>query len=224
MRVIRKAELARKAIMDACSTCNGHGCRECMQKVERVNILSAACIPVAYWNYTLKGFKGDDKFKDNIEKYVRSLDELYTDGKSLAIAGRHGVGKTFAACEILKAAMTLRYVAKYTTMSEIIDRIISKDYEFKTSLLHSDFLVIDEFDSRYIPTSDHGKEVFGTSLENIIRTRIQNKLPIIFCTNNLAGLSDIFDDPTFTTFAGTFKSLFAESNLITISANGVDLR
>jgi DNA replication protein DnaC len=134
--------------------------------------------------------------------------------------GVHGLGKTFGACEILKGAMAKKYTCKYTTMSEIVDMIISKDYEFKTHLLHSDFLVIDEFDSRYIPTSDRGKDVFGSNLENIIRTRFQNDMPIIFCTNNTNGMQEIFDD----TFQQTFKSLFAESNLISISVGGTDLR
>lgn len=219
MRVTRKAELARKAIMDACPVCKGQGCKTCVQKVERVNALSAACIPVLYWDYSLQTFKGNDHFKSVIEDIGKTIDDVYKDGKSFALVGRHGVGKTFGACEILKAAMARKYTCKYTAMSEIVDLIISKDYDFKTSLLHSDFLVIDEFDSRFIPTSDRGKETFGANLENIIRTRFQNKLPIIFCTNN-SSLNDVFDD----TFKQTFDSLFSESNIVVIAVGGVDLR
>lgn len=219
MRVTKKAELARKLIKDNCQTCRGFGCKDCMQKIERINAFSAACIPVAYWDYNLKTFGGDDNFRKHIENYIKDLNKLYADGKSLALVGRHGVGKTFGACEILKAAVLQKYVAKYTTMSEIVDIILSKDYEFKVSLLHSDVLVIDEFDSRYIPTSDRGKETFGANLENIIRTRFQNKLPIIFCTNN-SSLNEVFDD----TFKQTFDSLFSESNLTVIAVGGIDLR
>lgn len=219
MRITRKAELARKIIMDACLVCKGQGCKSCAQKVERVNVLSGSCIPVAYWDYEFKTFKGDDNFKAHLENYIKSIDKLYNEGKSLALVGRHGVGKTFGACEILKTAISHRYTAKYTTMSEIVDMILFKDYEFKAALLHSDFLVIDEFDSRYIPTSDRGKETFGANLENIIRTRFQNKMPVIFCTNN-SSLNDVFDD----TFKQTFDSLFAESNITVIAVGGVDLR
>lgn len=219
MRVIKKAELARKIVKDACPICRGHGCKNCVQAVERINAFSGACIPIAYWDYDFQTFRGDDHFKVHLESYIKSLDKLYIEGKSLALIGRHGVGKTFGACEILKAAIALKYNTKYTTMSEIVDMILSKNYDFKLSLLHSDFLVIDEFDSRYIPTSDRGKETFGANLENIIRTRFQNKLPIIFCTNN-SSLNDVFDD----TFEQTFDSLFSKSNLTVISVGGVDLR
>src|SRR3984957_6474350 len=46
-----------------------------------------------------------------------------------------------------------------------------------------DFLVIDEFDPRVIQT-EATADLFGKMLENIFRTRSQNKLPTIFCTNS----------------------------------------
>lgn len=221
MQIEKKQQAAKKAIMDACLTCRGYGCRDCASKVECINVWSKAGIPVSYWSYDMQTFKGDNTIKTRIENCIKTIDLLYTDGRSFAFSGKYGTGKTFSACEIIKTALRKGYTCKYTTMSEIVDMVVSKEerYEFKQWLLLADFLVIDEFDSRHIPTSDRGKEVFGANLENVIRTRFQNKLPIFFCTNN-ASLDDVFDG----TFQQTFSSLFADSNLIQVPFGGVDLR
>ena len=222
MQAEKKQLIARKAIMDACQTCKGQGCRDCAARVESINAWSTAGIPVSYWDYSLQTFAGDLDFKRRVESMANNIDKLYTIGKSFAFIGVHGVGKTFGACEVLKAALTKNYTVRYTTMNEIVDMVTAKEdrYEFKQGLLLADFIVLDEFDSRYIPTTDRGKEMFGTNLEYIIRTRLQNKLPIIFCTNNTSGLSDVFDGA----FEMTFSSLFSKSNIIDIVAGGGDLR
>lgn len=220
MLITKKRDATKQAIMNACPTCKGQGCRECALAIEYINLWSNAGIPVAYWDYSLNSFTGDVNFKNKIEEYTKNIDKLYIAGKSYAFVGKFGVGKTFAACEVLKSALIKRYTALYTTMNEIIDMLISggEKYEFKQKVLHHDFLVIDELDSRYLPNSDNGKELFATNLEVIIRTRFQHRLPIIFCSNN-SSLNELFDG----LFGQAFGSLFAE-NLITIPAGGRDLR
>jgi len=221
MVIQKKIEAAKQALKDACLTCKGHGCRDCVKKVECINVWANAGIPNAYWTYTLQSFSGDQAYKIRLEALLKTPEDMYNDGKLYAFTGKYGVGKTFGACEILKTVLARGYVGRYTTMSEIVDMVMSKEerFDFKQSLLLSDFLVIDEFDSRYIPTSDRGKDVFGSTLENIIRTRIQHKLPTIFCTNN-ASLDDVFDG----TFEQTFDSLFSIRNVVSIPVGGVDLR
>lgn len=221
MQIQRKTEAAKKEIMNACATCFGNGCRECASKVECINAWSKAGIPVAYWHYDMQTFKGDNAFRLRLIELVNTIEKVYADGKSIAMTGKYGVGKTFGACELLKTFILRGYTAKYTTMSEIVDMVLAKDdrYVFKMALLQSDIICIDEFDSRYVPTTERGKDMFGANLENIIRTRFQNKLPILFCTNN-SSLDDVFDG----TFQQTFSSLFAESNLINLPVGGVDLR
>ncbi len=222
MQVQRKTEIAKQAIMKACKTCSGNGCRDCASRVERVTHYARASIPVKYWNLSLDTFQGDANFKEFITNQLKPevIHNMYAECKSYAFAGRFGVGKTFGACEILKGVQTVGYTAKYTTMNEIVDMVTSKEerYEFKQTLLLSDFLVIDEFDGRYIPTSEVGKEVFGTNLEGIVRARFQNMLPIIICTNN-SSVEDVFDG----TFKQTLGSLFSE-NITHIPVGGVDLR
>ena len=221
MQATKKQEISRKEIMEACLSCKGHGCKICASKVERINAWSIAGIPVLYWTYELNTFPGNEHFKKYLLDITAKIDATYKYGKSLAFTGKYGVGKTSGACEILKAAIAKGYTARYTTMSEIVDMVLSKEerFDFKYALLHCDFLVIDEFDARYVPTTDRGKEMFGTNLENIIRTRIQNLLPIIFCTNN-SNLTEVFDG----TFGLSFDSLFSNSNVSHIVVGGVYLR
>lgn len=221
MQIQKKIEAAKKAITQTCATCKGFGCRDCVKRVECINVWANAGIPNLYWGYTLQSFNGDQAYKTRLEDLIKNPDEIYSYGKLYAFTGKYGVGKTFGACEVLKGALAKGYVGKYTTMSEVVDMVMSKEerFDFKQSLLLSDFLVIDEFDSRYIPATDRGKDVFGSTLENIIRTRLQHNLPTIFCTNN-ASLDEVFDG----TFQQTFDSLFSAKNVVNIPVGGVDLR
>ncbi len=221
MQSAKKQEISRREIMGACPGCKGHGCRECAAKVERINAWSNAGIPVRYWDYKIDTFLGNEFFKKYLVDTCSKIDMLYKDGNSIAFTGKHGVGKTFGSCEILKKALISGYTARYTTMSEIVDMVISREerFDFKYALLNCDILALDEFDSKYVPTTDRGKELFGTNLENIIRTRFQNALPIIFCTNN-SHLAEVFDG----TFGLSFDSLFADSNVSHVVVGGVDLR
>lgn len=221
MQATKKQELVKKEIMNACTSCRGHGCKTCAAKVERINLLANAGIPVKYWQYELDTFPGDENFKAYLTSILTKINELYKGGMSIALTGKYGVGKTFGACSILKKALTNGYTCKYTTISEIINMVFAKteSFDFKYALLNVDFLCIDEFDARFIPTADRGKEVFGVNLEDVIRTRLQNELPIIFCTNN-SHLSEVFDG----TFGLAFNSLFSDSNVKHIAVGGVDLR
>lgn len=221
MQIQRKQEIAKKAIMDACLTCNGQGCRDCAAQVERINVLSNAGIPVAYWDYSLKSFAGDEKFKQKIIELASSVDKIYSIGKSIVLMGPLGIGKTFGGIEILKSAVVRGHTILYTTIHEIIDMLLSKEdrYNFKNLLLNSQYVMIDEFDTRHMPSTEYAKEIFGENLESIIRSRFQNKLPIIFSTNN-SSMENMFDGP----FREVFNSLFTKNNLIIIPVGGKDLR
>lgn len=222
MRVIRKAELARQVIKDACLTCKGYGCKDCSLKIEHINGLVRAAIPNEYWNYSLDTFNGHPTFIETIVKYSKNIDKLYVDGTSLMFSGKFGVGKTFGAIYLLKAAINSSYSSRYTTMNEIIEMAISKAEEkfaFRQTLLNIDFCVIDEVSTRFISSSSNAQELFGSNLEYIIRTRFQNKLPTIICTNDL-DTKDIFGGA----FEEVFSSIFSHNNLVIVPVAGQDLR
>lgn len=221
MQISKKQELAKKAIMDSCSTCKGYGCRECASRIAYIDVLSNANIPSKYWNYNIDTFHGDPLFKKVVVDKLSSIDKLYNDGVSIIFTGKMGVGKTWGGIEILKHALIHKYDALYTTMNEIIDLLTSKDdkHAFKKVLQSVSFLMIDEFDGRYMPQSEYGQEIFGSNLENVIRTRLQNNLPMIICTNN-SDVLKIFSG----VFEQTFNSLFSSDSFITIPVGGLDLR
>ena len=118
------------------------------------------------------------------------------DGKTLCFAGHRGTGKTMAACSILKKAIVKHYTTHYTTLVDAVTVLLTDEASYYRELIRNvDFMVVDEVDQRFFP-SINSQELFGNHFEYILRTRSQNKLPTIMCTN-----SENIDD----IFAGQFK-------------------
>lgn len=94
---------------------------------------------------------------------------------------------TYISTNILKRAVEKGYSALYTNLTDIVTILTSYNHEEKRdtrqALLTVDFLVIDEFDPRFMG-SDNASDLYGRILEPALRHRIQNKLPIFFCSNS----------------------------------------
>tara|TARA_B100001094_G_C18196186_1_gene811206 strand:- start:13690 stop:14361 length:672 start_codon:yes stop_codon:yes gene_type:complete len=201
----KKIERKKEQIKQSCIPCNGEGCIRCEAKSVRLDKYSLANIPVEYWSKSFKNFEGDPNFKKTIRKKIENIDLLYDSGKSLIFAGNLGTGKTYTACCILKLAIANRYSALYTTMADVVANILSSQMDtsrYYQELIKKDFLVIDEFSSHWIFPSEKAEQLFGTSLEYVLRTRFQNQLPTILCSND-NDLDSIFGG----FFAKSFKSL-----------------
>jgi DNA replication protein DnaC len=144
-------------------------------------------IPVDYWDLDMKDFRGSNSLKEVYESMSKDFVTVYKSGVSVCFAGGHGAGKTMTATCILKRACQKNYLCLYTTLSDIVNALIDSPSEEKflarRELINSDFLVIDEFDPRFMQTETTA-DLFGKTLEHIFRTRSQNKLPTIFCTNS----------------------------------------
>jgi DNA replication protein DnaC len=145
-------------------------------------------IPVRFWMLDMKNvFKGDENLFEKYEEIVFDLKKTYNDGICICFAGGHGVGKTLASTSVLKRAVEKGYNSLYVTLSDVVENLISSQSSEKSimrqELLKADFLVIDEFDPRYMP-SDAASDLYGRTLENIFRTRVQNALPTFMCTNS----------------------------------------
>lgn len=185
--------------------CGGAGCSTCFSKMGRVQRYAKAGVPIDYWLLAFKDFQGDKNFKNFIKEKLKDINAVYDEGRSMAFVGNLGVGKTFAACSILKLAIINDYTAQYTTMSYIINNILSSDIStasYLKALNELDFLVIDEFDERYVFPSEKTEILFGSNLEYILRTRFQNKLPTILCSN-----TEDIDTVLSSEFSNAFKSL-----------------
>lgn len=94
---------------------------------------------------------------------------------------------TMAFCNVLKRAVETGYSGLYVNLGDIVAVMLGRDGDDKSiarrELLLVDFLVIDEFDPRYM-ANEKASDLFGKILEEIFRTRSQNGLPIMMCTNS----------------------------------------
>lgn len=155
-------------------------------KLMAANRYTDGNIPIMYWDLKMeKDFVGDPRLLKKYNEYITDLKSVYINGKSLCLAGSYGLGKTFTNCCILKLAALKGYSVLYTTLSDVISVLTQSDdkYNAKQELTMVDFLCLDEVDSRFI-SSDNSADLFARSLETIFRTRLQNKLPTLMCTNS----------------------------------------
>jgi DNA replication protein DnaC len=159
-----------------------------MIKTQAINRYAESNIPIEYWNLRMdKDFVGDKRLLEKYQDYIADISQSYINGKSICLAGNHGCGKTFTTTCILKKCVQKGYSALYTTSSDIVSVLTQAPYDekliAKRELVMVDFLVIDELDGRFW-ASDTAGDLFGRSLEIVFRTRSQNKLPTIICTNS----------------------------------------
>lgn len=156
-------------------------------KITAINRYADSNIPVEYWNLKMeRDFKGDPNLLKKYQEYIQEIKKSYINGVSICLAGNNGVGKTFFSVSILKAASLKGYSCLYINLSDIISVLINSNEDkhlARKELNTIDFLVIDEFDSRFIP-SENAADLYARNLEMIFRTRSQNKLPTIMCTNS----------------------------------------
>jgi DNA replication protein DnaC len=174
-----------EGIQKACTECEGSGCIKCARTISRVQKYAEAGIPASYWTVSFNNFKGDPSYADLVREVIGNIDSTYDSGKSYMFVGPLGVGKTFGISSILKMALCKEYTARYSSMVEVINQILSGgNSNAVAELLKYDFLAIDEFDNRWIFPSEKSEQIFGSTMEYILRSRFQNGLPTILATNN----------------------------------------
>lgn len=199
----KKLEKIAENIKKECA-CSGVGCNICASKIGRMRGYAKAGIPVIYWNLAFKEFAGDQRFAESVRAILKDIDAFYNKGTSYAFVGNLGTGKSYAACCILKTSIIAGYDCHYTQMAEIVNVLLSgrDNTGYLSGLLEYDILVIDEFDPRWVFPSEKVERIFGSNLEYILRTRFQNGMPTIVCSNAV----DI-DEVLTNDFAKAFASL-----------------
>ena len=192
MSIARKKEDAKTAIKRK-HGCSG-GCAKCTRIHHLIDKMYDANIPVGYWFLTMKKFSGFPKLKELYEEYVSDLGERYSDGKSICLSGNQGTGKTMTSVCILKQAIKSGYSSFYITASDMLNDLTNyrESGNLRITLKESDFLVIDELDSRFF-VSDSVKELFSSIYESVFRYRASNLLPTIICTNETEGILKVFN-------------------------------
>ena len=129
---------------------------------------------------------------------------------------------TMATTSILKKASQKGFSCQYSDITTIVSALTQasseEKYIVKRELSLVDFLVIDEVDPRFFDASISSNELFAKNIENIFRSRRQNKLPTLICTNS---------PNLIESFSGTLKhslgSLFYDK-LEIMSVIGQDFR
>lgn len=158
-------------------------------KLIAVNRYAESNIPMAYWSLNMdRNFVGDPRLKTKYDEYTLDLKSSYINGSSICFAGSHGLGKTMLTTCILKKACQKGYSCLYTSLSDIVSLLTQAGgedkFNIRRELIMVDFLVIDEVDQRFFKQSDASNETFARTLEFVIRSRVQNKLPILMATNS----------------------------------------
>ncbi len=214
----KKIQAKIASIVGACNTCSKRTitsdddvldglCKDCALKIKMVNRLINGNVPISYWSLTMeKDFVGDPRLLEKYNSLANDIDGMYNNGKSMLLAGSFGLGKTMTSCCLLKKAAMKGYSIWYSTLSDIVMSLTNyeQQYETKMKLSSTDFLVIDEFDGRYVST-EQGSNLFARSLESVLRTRIANQQPTILCTNSpniIESLSGTLKEALGSLFAG----------------------
>lgn len=213
----KKVGLVKDAVIKACGC--AAGCPKCAKELQFVAKMSDACIPLLYWDLRMSDFRGAPQIKKATEKYIEELSSNFAAGTNVCFSGTLGTGKTYSMTNILKAALTKNYSCLYITLSEMVSLLTgpsTRHTSFET-MAGVDFLAVDEVDSRHIAQSDAAQDFYGAAFERVLRSRIQNRLPILMATNN-ASLDEAFSRQ----FQKTIESLSA--NCIVVAALGKDFR
>jgi len=216
-----KLQRVKQKLVEQCTHCNGISCNICLSTGLRFSKYHDAGIPIDYWDKPWKDFSGDKNFKQIISEKIKDINNVYDNGESYAFIGNLGVGKTFACSAILKTAIVNGYSAHYTNMADVVTLLLSKSNdtsEYFKKLKEVDFLCLDEFDGRWISSSEKSQMIFGSLMENILRSRFQNQLPTIICSNSPDIDSVLSDD-----FSRTFSSLRSKYMKV-FSVSGKDFR
>ena len=190
----RKITIALEDTLKNCEKCSSsnikltNACHKCNVINDALQRYAKSNIPIRYWRLEFdNSFKGDGLLRKKYEEITSNLSKTYKEGKCICFAGSWGLGKTLTVSAILKRAVETGYSGLYVTLNDIVSNMISTTSEDKSiatkELLMVDFLVIDEFDPRYMGSSQ-ASDLFGRTMEYIFRTRVQNMLPTFLCTNS----------------------------------------
>lgn len=181
-----------------------------LTKQTAANRYKESNIPIEYWNLRMdKDFVGDPRLKQKYDDYTKDIQQSYTNGVSICFAGLHGVGKTTCVSSILKKVTQKGYSGLYTTCSDIVSVLTQAPYEekliAKRELVMVDFLAIDELDHRFWSTENAG-DLYARTVEGVFRTRSQNKLPTLICTNS-PNLIENFTGPLKISLDSLFQNM-----------------
>lgn len=140
-----------------------------------------------YWECDFVNYMGPDGPKDITIEYLKKLDKMKESGLGLMYVGPNGPGKTTLAMIAMKYLARAGWTVYATSLGEIVERI-QKSWNDKDAMggqdilatyRGADFLFIDDVGKEHRGQSGFVQTVF----DNLIRYRVQHRLPIFLTTN-----------------------------------------
>jgi DNA replication protein DnaC len=190
-----KFKYALMATIEECEVCSKDPnvtltsgmCRTCQIRNQVLHRYCVSNIPVRYWRLEMdKDFVGSPTLMKYYKSITEDVKKTYFSGLNVCFAGKNGIGKTFTCSNILKRFVESGFSGLYCNLSDIVNLVTSRNSEdtqiARKELLTCDIVCIDEFDPRYLQ-SEKAADLFGKSLEEVFRTRTQNAIPTIMCSN-----------------------------------------
>jgi DNA replication protein DnaC len=164
-----------------------------MQKLHPKGITKAhlqmANIPEDYWSCDFFNYLGPEEVAEASKKYLRTLAEKKGEGVGILFGGPPGPGKTTIAAVLLKYLVRAGWTCWMTSLGEIVENIQKSwnaekgahndSAEFLQRCREADFLLIDDLGKEHAGPSGFS----STTFDNLIRYRIQHRLPTILTTN-----------------------------------------
>lgn len=161
--------------------------------------LRLANIGEDYWTCDFSNYQGPAIAKDSAKTYLKSLADMKQQGVGILFGGPPGPGKTTIAIVIMKYLARAGWTVWTTSLGEIVENIQTswndKDNEDAAEFLNrcrtADFLLIDDLGKEHSGASGFS----GTIFDNLIRYRVQHRLPTFLTTNlSRAGIQHRYGD------------------------------
>lgn len=137
-----------------------------------------------YWKSDLSAIP-DQTHRTVLKKYLEGIETNFSDGWGIWLWGQNSLGKTYAACSLLKEVVRKGYSA-YCVLSDVLKSAYIDGERFDPNLTivqrveEVDFLLIEDLGKEY---SGKGSGWAELNFENMIRKRSRELRPTLVTTN-----------------------------------------
>lgn len=181
--------------------------------------LRVANIGQDYWDCDFNNYTGPEGPKDITIKYLTNLGEMKDQGLGIFYVGTFGPGKTTLGMIAMKYLARANWDVYCTSLGEIVEGIQRSwkaegdaTTDITRRIKEADFILIDDVGKEHRGGSGFVQTVF----DNLIRYRVQHRLPTFLTSNLTKGEIE-------GTYGGSVMSLL-EGKIVPVQVNGKDHR
>jgi DNA replication protein DnaC len=142
-------------------------------------LLQHACIPKRFWD-------AQAEKNSEVGRFIADIVSNLKRGNGIVLVGAHGIGKTWNAAAIARAALRHSVKVLFVTAQDLVDSFKpdAKRFDDDTTMLEAlrsrRLLVIDDLGEEYRTANSGYAE---TTITNLIRYRVQHNLSTVLTTN-----------------------------------------